>query len=193
MGKLVPQNPNDEPASELLKYIAAEKCNRLKTRKLKKKRLLEIKSEEKTFGLPNGWEWCKSNNLITLMDAGWILACPPEPSPSDNIWGILKTTAVQARKYRQHENKVLSSNKEPKPQFEVRTGDILITHAGPKNRVGISCLVQTTRPKLMISDKIIRFHLVEVGMYESYVSLYLNSGATAKYLEAEKPDEYISG
>ncbi len=65
-------------------------------------------------------------------------------------------------------------------------GDILITRAGPKNRVGISCLVEQTRPKLMISDKIIRFHLVEIGLSERFISLCLNAGATAAYLESTK-------
>ena len=64
--------------------------------------------------------------------------------------------------------------------------DILITRAGPKNRVAISCLVESTRPRLMISDKIIRFHLVEGGMYEKFVALCLNAGATASYLETAK-------
>ena len=65
-------------------------------------------------------------------------------------------------------------------------GDILITRAGPKNRVGISCLVEKTRPKLMISDKIIRFHLVEVGLSERFISLCLNAGATAVYIDGSK-------
>jgi type I restriction enzyme S subunit len=120
------------------------------------------------------------------MDAGWSPACPPEPSPNDDKWGVLKTTAVQSMEYREYENKVLADNKEPRPQYEVKVGDILITRAGPKNRVGVSCLVQSTRPKLMISDKIIRFHLVEAGMCERYISLCLNAGSTAEYLEAVK-------
>jgi type I restriction enzyme S subunit len=111
---------------------------------------------------------------------------PPSSSPADDIWGVLKTTAVQTLEYRQEENKVLADGKEPRPQYEVRVGDILITRAGPKNRVGISCLVQKTRPKLMLSDKIIRFHLVEIGISERYISLCLNAGATAQYLEAAK-------
>jgi Restriction endonuclease S subunits len=88
--------------------------------------------------------------------------------------------------YREYENKVLAANKEPRPQYEVKVGDILITRAGPKNRVGVSCLVQATRPKLMISDKVIRFHLVEMGMCERYLSLCLNAGATADYLDSTK-------
>jgi len=187
MGKLAPQDPNDEPASELLKKIATEKEKLIKQGKIKKQKPLpEISEEEKPFELPEGWEWVSLSNLISVMDAGWSPACPPEPSSSDDIWGVLKTTAVQCMEYWEHENKVLSEAKEPKSQYEVNVGDILITRAGPKNRVGVSCLVDKTRPKLMISDKIIRFHLVEIGLIERYISLCLNAGATANYIENAK-------
>ncbi|KQH85394.1 hypothetical protein AMR76_12870 [Vibrio furnissii] len=187
MGKLVPQDPSDEPAAELLKRIAEEKAQLVKEKKIKKQKALPpISEDEKPFELPSGWEWCHLNSLISEMDAGWSPACPPEASPNHETWGVLKTTAVQSMEYREYENKVLSPSKEPRPQYEVKNGDILITRAGPKNRVGVSCLVQTTRPKLMISDKIIRFHLIELGMSNNFVSLCLNAGATSEYLESAK-------
>lgn len=59
-GKLVPQDPNDEPASELLKRIAAEKAELVKQGKIKKQKPLpEISEEEKPFELPEGWEWTR--------------------------------------------------------------------------------------------------------------------------------------
>lgn len=186
-GKLVPQDLNDEPASVLLERIAAEKAQLVKENKIKKIKVLpQISEIEKPFELPNGWEWSTLNTLITVMDAGWSPACPSEPSPNNDTWGVLKTTAVQNMEYREEENKVLAVSKEPRPQYEVKVGDILVTRAGPKNRVGVSCLVKKTRPNLMISDKIIRFHLAEVGISESYIALCLNAGATAGYLESAK-------
>lgn len=60
MGKLVPQDPNEEPASELLKKIEAEKNKLFKEGKLKKQKPLpEITEDEKPFELPEGWEWKK--------------------------------------------------------------------------------------------------------------------------------------
>ncbi len=57
IGKLVPQNPNDEPASELLKKIAKEKARLVKEGKIKKQAPLpEITENEKPFGLPRNWE-----------------------------------------------------------------------------------------------------------------------------------------
>lgn len=60
MGKLVPQDPNDEPAKELLKKIAWEKERLVKEGKIKKQeKLPEIMEEEKPFELPKGWEWVR--------------------------------------------------------------------------------------------------------------------------------------
>jgi type I restriction enzyme S subunit len=187
MGKLVPQDPEDEPASTALEEIASERTALIKAGDLKKRKLLPpISRAEEPAKLPKHWAWCPLDVLITEMDAGWSPACPPTPSPSHDIWGVLKTTAVQVMEYREVENKVLDEGKSPRPQYEVRSGDILITRAGPKNRVGISCLVENTRPRLMISDKIIRFHLVEIGISERFISLCLNAGPTCEHLEKAK-------
>lgn len=64
-GKLVPQDPNDEPASVLLERIRDEKKRLVKEGKLKKKALEEtpISEDEKLFEIPESWEWCK---------LGWI-------------------------------------------------------------------------------------------------------------------------
>ncbi|EKP0311802.1 MULTISPECIES: restriction endonuclease subunit S [Aeromonas] len=57
-GKLVPQDPSDEPASMLLERIACEKARLVKEKKIKKpKALPEIDGEDKPFELPEGWEW----------------------------------------------------------------------------------------------------------------------------------------
>lgn len=66
-GKLVPQNPEDEPASELLKKIDAEKNKLVKEGKIKKQKPLPAVSEdEKPFELPEGWAWIKLGNLLSL-------------------------------------------------------------------------------------------------------------------------------
>jgi type I restriction enzyme S subunit len=65
-GKLVEQNKNDEPASELLKKIKAEKEKLIAEKKIKKeKELPPIKPEEIPFEIPNGWVWCKIGQLTT--------------------------------------------------------------------------------------------------------------------------------
>jgi len=64
MGKLVRQDARDEPASELLKKIRAEKDGLIKAGKIKKdKSLSEITDEDKPFDLPIGWEWARFPEL----------------------------------------------------------------------------------------------------------------------------------
>jgi len=68
-GKLVPQDPNDEPASELLKRIAAEKAELVKQGKIKKQKPLpEISEDDKPFELPVGWEWVQLQNIVEVIN-----------------------------------------------------------------------------------------------------------------------------
>ena len=68
-GKLVPQDPNDEPASVLLERIAAEKTRLVKEGKIKKpKALPEISEEEKRFELPKGWAELRLGTAINVLN-----------------------------------------------------------------------------------------------------------------------------
>jgi type I restriction enzyme S subunit len=59
-GKLVPQDPNDEPASKLLERIKAEKEKLVREKKIKKEKPLPpIKPEEIPFEIPENWQWCR--------------------------------------------------------------------------------------------------------------------------------------
>ena len=67
-GKLVPQDPKDETASELLKKIKAEKERLLKDGKIKRdKPLVEIEKEEKPFELPVGWDWVQLGDVVEIV------------------------------------------------------------------------------------------------------------------------------
>ena len=69
-GRLVPQDPNDEPASALLDRIHKEKQLLVKEGKLKKKDLEEkpISEDEIPFEIPESWEWCRMNSVIDVRD-----------------------------------------------------------------------------------------------------------------------------
>ena len=67
-GKLLPQNPNDEPASILLQKIKAQKEQLVKEKKLKKdKDLPSIKPEEIPYEIPENWVWCRLGEIIKLI------------------------------------------------------------------------------------------------------------------------------
>jgi type I restriction enzyme, S subunit len=71
MGKLVPQDPNDEPASELLKAIKTEKHRLVKEKKIKQPKLSqEIKPEEVPYALPKGWEWVRLGGITSKITDG---------------------------------------------------------------------------------------------------------------------------
>ena len=70
-GKLMPQDSNDEPASELLKKIRTEKDRLIAEGKIKRdKPLVEIAEEEQPFGLPKGWEWARLGDLCSYIQRG---------------------------------------------------------------------------------------------------------------------------
>ena len=69
-GKLVPQDPNDEPASVLLERIKAEKERLIKEGKIKrtKKSTKASDTPHYPYLLPNGWEWCKFQDCMDVRD-----------------------------------------------------------------------------------------------------------------------------
>ncbi len=71
-GKLVEQNPKDEPASELLKKIKAEKEKLIAEKKLKKeKELPPIKPSDIPFEIPENWVWCRLGEICTKVTDGF--------------------------------------------------------------------------------------------------------------------------
>lgn len=66
-GKLVEQDPSDEPVSELLKQILSEKAELVKEGKIKKsKKLPEITDDEKPFDIPDNWRWVRLENIAKI-------------------------------------------------------------------------------------------------------------------------------
>lgn len=79
MGKLVPQDPNDEPASVLLERIATEKEQLIKDKKIKKQKVLPpIGEDEKPFLLPEGWCFTCLSDAIDVRDG-------THDSPKDSL------------------------------------------------------------------------------------------------------------
>lgn len=71
MGKLVPQDPNDEPASILLEKINTEKEQLIKDKRIKKpKKTLIITEDDLPFKIPNGWLNVRLQDLIQVITKG---------------------------------------------------------------------------------------------------------------------------
>ncbi len=70
-GKLVKQDPNDEPASILLEKITKEKARLIKEKKIKRtKKLPEITDDEKPFDIPGSWEWVRLGEIGAITSGG---------------------------------------------------------------------------------------------------------------------------
>lgn len=181
MGKLVPQDPNDEPASELLKRIAQEKAQLVKDGKIKKQKPLPpISDEEKPFELPDGWEWCRLGELALKSEAGWSPQCENTPRSGEQ-WGVLKISAVTWGEYQPEENKALPAHLSPREEFEVKENDFLISRANTAELVARSVVVPEKTPgNLMLSDKIIRFEFSSL-VSAHYISLVNNSIFSREY------------
>lgn len=135
MGKLVPQDPNDEPASELLKRIAQEKAQLVKDGKIKKQKPLPpISDEEKPFELPDGWEWCLFEDVVDIQSGitkGRNLA-------NRKLISIpyLRVANVQRGYLDLSEVKEIDIPEEEKDKYHVIKGDLLITEGGDWDTVG---------------------------------------------------------
>lgn len=78
-GKLVPQDPNDEPASVLLERIKAEKEKLVREKKIKKEKPLPpIKPKEIPFEIPENWVWCRGDEIAEFIDPQPSHRTPPE-------------------------------------------------------------------------------------------------------------------
>jgi len=94
-GKLVPQEPNDEPASVLLEKIAAEKARLIKESEIKKQKPFpEISKDEKPFALPVGWGWVRLGNVGNIFNGNSVNARAKEEKYT-NIEGGLPFIATK--------------------------------------------------------------------------------------------------
>ncbi|MDB4573499.1 restriction endonuclease subunit S, partial [bacterium] len=181
MGKLVEQDPEDEPAAELLDRIAAEKAKLIKEKKIKKqKALAAITQEEEPYTVPERWKWCRLGDVSLSSDSGWSPQCDPQPRDNEEQWGVLKVSAVSWGLFRPDEHKKLPAGKEARPEAEVKSGDFLLSRANTEELVARGVIVGQTPPKLMMSDKIVRF-LISDHTLKEFVNLVNASSSSREH------------
>lgn len=182
-GKLVRQNPADEPASVLLQKIRAEKDRLIAEGKIKRdKPLAEIAEEERPFELPVGWEWVRLGTVVNVSEAGWSPTCIGSPRRPGH-WGVLKVSAVSWGRFDPTANKELPSDLAPKPEYEVKDGDFLLSRANTAELVARSVLVGVAEPQLMLSDKIIRL-AVSSQMNRAFLNMVNNASYSREHYAA---------
>ena len=149
--------------------------------------------------LPHGWKLVPMADVLApladgrTLHQGWSPKCAREPSTSADVWGVLKTTAVQLGAFFPEHNKRLPDNLSPRPQIEVKPGDFLLTCAGPRSRCGIACLVRSTRSKLMMSGKMYRFRVPEEHVNPHFVEAFFKTSAGSLSIDHMKTGSSDSG
>lgn len=133
------------------------------------------------------------NDVVLSVGQGWSPRCLEHPSESDVTWGVIKTSAIQPLDFISSANKQLPDQLEPRPHLEIFPGDVLITRAGPRNRVGIACYVKSVRPRLMVCDKVYRIKVKQDKILPEFLVMLLNSPRVLEELETLKTGISDSG
>ena len=94
-------------------------------------------------------------DVIADLENGWSPKCHAQPAEDDE-WGVLKLGAVSFGIFNPKENKALPRHLKPRPRLEVTSGQLLISRANITRLVGATVLIEKTRPKLMLCDKMFR-------------------------------------
>jgi type I restriction enzyme S subunit len=158
-----------------------------------KQRLLALAFSGELIGGDFDGSQVSLSSVVMRLDQGWSPKCENFPSEDPSIWGVIKTTAIQPVEFLEHENKQLPAHLEPRPRIEISAGEVLVTRAGPRNRVGIACYVRKTRPRLMLADKVYRLAIDPAKADPLYVTYMLNSPDALSIIEAMKSGGSESG
>jgi type I restriction enzyme S subunit len=172
-GKLVPQDPNDEPAEELIARIAEYR------REKNSRDYGPVGADEAPYETPFSWSWVRLGNVSLSSDSGWSPQCLPE-ARSGMEWGVLKVSAVSWCVFRPEENKALPPGMTSRRDCEVHAGDFLLSRANTEELVARSVLVDETPPHLMMSDKIVRFRFSD-EIEKAFINLANSSEPSRAY------------
>ena len=156
-GRLVPQDPNDEPASVLLKRIRKEKERLVKEGKLKKKDLIEtpIQEDEIPFEIPENWEWVRLGDIVSFI-GGYAYDSSSFISNSENQ--VLRLGNVKNDNILLNVNPVFIDDKLAldTEKFKCKENDILITMTGTRKKRDyfFSVLINSNYLNLFINQRV---------------------------------------
>ncbi|WP_276667583.1 restriction endonuclease subunit S, partial [Thalassolituus oleivorans] len=193
-GKLVPQNPEDEPASELLKKIDAEKAKLVKEGKIKKQKPLpEITDEEKPFELPEGWEWARVGELGTTSTGKTPSTAKPEffngqvpfigPGQISHTGQILKPD-----KYLTEAGSIYSSEAIKGDIISVCIGGSIGKSAIVKNRITFNQQINSISPIKI--DGTYLYHAISTDLFINMI-LENSSGSATPIINRSKWDNLL--
>lgn len=160
-GKLTRQwrkdNPDVEPASELLKRIKVEKDRLIKEKKIKKQKPLSpITKEEIPFDLPKGWGWCRLGEVIYENPRNGY---SPKAVDFKTKVKTLKLGATTTGKFIDTEIKYINEHIGNDSYLWLKPGDILIQRSNSIDHVGISAIYNGPEGKYIYPDLMMKIQL----------------------------------
>lgn len=173
MGKLVPQDPSDEPASALLERIAAEKAQLVKEKKIKKEKPLPaISEDEKPFELPLGWVWSRISESSLFCEYGSSEKTVSELS--DGV-PVLKMGDIQDGKVILGSHQVVSPKIDDLPNLYLKKGDILYNRTNSAELVGKTGMFDGDDDTYTFASYLIRIRCSIHNIRPEYLTLCMNS------------------
>ena len=172
MGKLVPQDPHDPPASELLKEIEAEKQRLIKEGKIKKQKPLpEITADEIPYDLPDSWEWCILRQISLAIDYGTSQKTCNDSSkiPVYRMGNILNGRLIDINL------KYIDPNIDDLPRLFLQKDDILFNRTNSYELVGKSALYNGEDNIKTFASYLIRIRLEQKNVFPRFVNLVMNA------------------
>lgn len=168
-GKLVKQDPNDEPASILLDRIRAEKARLVKEGKIKKTDLIEkpISEDEIPFEVPEGWEWLKVESFTYDLLYG-----TSTKSSSVGLVPVLRMGNITRIGTVDFSDLVYSSNKEDIEKYELKYNDLLFNRTNSSDWVGKTAIFKSNNPAIY-AGYLIRVRCI--GVLPDFINLAMNS------------------
>ncbi|MGF0011139.1 restriction endonuclease subunit S, partial [Desulfovibrio sp. SGI.102] len=171
-GRLVPQNPDDEPADVLLQRIRAEKEQLIKEGKIKKQKPLPpITEEEKPFTIPDSWQWVRLGDLAARINYGFTASA----SMHGDI-KFLRITDINIKTNAVNWNSVpfCTIDKNKINSYLLLPNDILIARTG--GTIGKFYIVDKKIPKSVFASYLIRISLIK-NITTKYIGIFLSSPA----------------
>ncbi|EDW2281405.1 restriction endonuclease subunit S [Salmonella enterica subsp. enterica] len=188
-GKLVPQDPNDEPASELLKHIAAEKAELVKQGKIKKpKPLPEISEEEKPFELPVGWEWVRLNDVAEYIQRGK----GPKYSEHGHV-RVVSQKCVQWNGFKLEQSRWITDESVAAYTEErfLKDGDVLWNSTGAGGTAGRVIYLPAVTEKLVVDSHVTLIRTIKQN--GQFICNYISTYGIQQRFDPKHPNTLLSG
>lgn len=175
MGKLVKQDSNDEPASELLKEIADEKSKLIKEGKIKKsKPLLAVAEEEKLFELPSGWELVRLGN-ICLITSGNAFSSQ-DFLEGNGLHKVIKITNIGVGEFIESSDYLNIELNKKIEGFQVFKNDLLLALTRPYISTGLKvCQCPESYDKALLNQRVSMIRPFSRDLND-YLYLFMRSG-----------------